>query len=230
MVILDKVGEGLANTVDYLVEKNRQMAQLNRLAAIIKTETDMINRAYVALGKQYFAMLQGTAVENDMTQICEVIKFSEERLKKAQARYDYVKVYGVPTAQVDTVDMIRSNDNNDAQTVEEEAKSEEASECEEGADITIAVADEEAKAEKAEQTEENTVEETAEEAAAEETKADEAETDAEETKTDEAETDAEEKAEESLKKKIAEKAAETVNQLKKRRNRRFEKDTEAEND
>ena len=142
MVILDKVGEGLANTVDYLVEKNRQMAQLNRLAAIIKTETDMINRAYVALGKQYFAMLQGTAVENDMTQICEVIKFSEERLKKAQARYDYVKVYGVPTAQVDTVDMIRSNDNNDAQTVEEEAKSEEAPEFEEGADITIAVADE----------------------------------------------------------------------------------------
>ena len=68
------------------------------------------------------------------------------------------------------------------------------------------------------------------EAAAEETKADEAETDAEETKADEAETDAEEKAEESLKKKIAEKAAETVNQLKKRRNRRFEKDTEAEND
>ena len=218
MVILDKVGEGLANTVDYLVEKNRQMAQLNRLAAIIKTETDMINRAYVALGKQYFAMLQGPAVENDMTQICEVIKFSEERLKKAQARYDYVKVYGVPTAQVDTVDMIRSNDNNDAQTVEEEAKSEEASECEEGADITIAVADEEAKAEKAEQTEENTVEDTAEEAAAEETKA------------DEVENDAEEKAEESLKKKIAEKAAETVNQLKKRRNRRFEKDTEAEND
>ena len=145
MVILDKVGEGLANTVDYLVEKNRQMAQLNRLAAIIKTETDMINRAYVALGKQYFAMLQGTAVENDMTQICEVIKFSEERLKKAQTRYDYIKAYGIPDNAVDNVENNYNAENKvDAESAETAPAEKECTECaeEETGDITIASVEE----------------------------------------------------------------------------------------
>ena len=141
MNILDKVGEGLATSVDLLVEKNRQLAQLNRLSAIIKTETDVINRAYIALGKQYFKILEGTAEDNDMSQICEVIKFSEERLKKAQARYDYVKVYGVPSAPGDTVDMIRPAEEEVHET-DEAAEEVLSADEEEDADITIAVAEE----------------------------------------------------------------------------------------
>ena len=209
MNILDKVGEGLATTVDLLVEKNRQMAQLNRLSAIIKTEKDMINRAYIALGKQYFSMLQGNAEENDMSQICEVIKFSEERLKKAQARYDYVKVYGVPASQVDTVDMIRSNDQEEAEPSEEAAIEIE----DEGSDITIAVAGEDA---------------------AEETKSEEAEEkSADESEEHEEAAADEEKTEETAEaddKTVAEKAAETISQFKKRRSRKVENDSEAEND
>ena len=141
MNLLDKVGEGFAASVDLLVEKNRQLAQLNRLSAIIKTETDVINRAYIALGKQYFKILEGTAEDNDMSQICEVIRFSEERLKKAQARYDYVKVYGVPAASSDTVDMFRPAENEEPEyaVAPEEAEKEDAEE--ENADITIAVAE-----------------------------------------------------------------------------------------
>ncbi len=202
MNILDKVGEGLATTVDVIVEKNRQLAQMNRLAAIIKTETDMINRAYIALGKQYFKMLQGNAEENDMSQVCEVIRFSEERLKKAQARYDYVKVYGVPASPVDSVEMIRNNEECEpapAEETEDVSSAEEPDAEEESADITIAVADEETAAEK---TDEQTAE-----------------------KTDE-QTDNEEPVEKT----VAEKAAETVNQLKKRRSRKTADDTEAAND
>ncbi len=205
MNLLDKVGEGLAASVDVLVEKNRQLAQLNRLAAIIKTETDMIDRAYIALGKQYFKILEGNAEENDVSRICEVIKFSEERLKKAQARYDYVKVYGVPTSSVDTVDMIHTNDsettdepveipenNTDNDTVPEE----------ENTDITIAVAEETTETAEVISTEDSTVEKN--------------------------ETDV--PAEDDTAKTVAEKAAETVTYIKKKRSRKTETDNEAEND
>lgn len=223
MNLLDKVGEGLAASVDVLVEKNRQLAQLNRLSAVIKTETDMINRAYIALGKQYFKILEGTAQENDMSQICEVIKFSEERLKKAQARYDYVKVYGVPTSSVDTVDMIRPNEDEDSceeeNCDESDVTAEEISEEDENEDITIAVVEEEIK---------KAVEETVSEpesAQAEPVKA-------EETSEPE-KTETEETAEDDTAKTIAEKAAETVSYIKKRRSRRpisRNADNETEND
>lgn len=208
MNILDKVGEGLASTVDLLVEKNRQMAQLNRLSAVIKTEKDMIDRAYIALGKQYFAMLQGNAEENDMSQVCDVIKFSEERLKKAQARYDYVKVYGVPDSQIDTVDMVRSNETEEETEAAQDTEVSEAAaeDDEENSDITIAVADDSG-AEKEEQPEVK--------AEAEEAK--------EEVKQ---EADDDEDSQESMRNSIAE----AVNSFKKKHSRKIEKDTEAEND
>lgn len=208
MNILDKVGEGLASTVDLLVEKNRQMAQLNRLSAVIKTEKDMIDRAYIALGKQYFAMLQGNAEENDMSQVCDVIKFSEERLKKAQARYDYVKVYGVPDSQIDTVDMVRSNETEEETEAAQDTEVSEAAaeDDEENTDITIAVADDSG-AEKEEQPEVK--------AEAEEAK--------EEVKQ---EADDDEDSQESMRNSIAE----AVNSFKKKHSRKIEKDTEAEND
>ncbi len=139
MNIIDKVSTGISASVDLLVDKNRQLAQLNRLSAIIRNETEVINHAYIALGKQYFKILEGTAEETDMTQIREVIKFSQERLKKAQARYDYIKVYGVPSSSVDNVEMTVH-----AQEAEEDEITSEVQEPteEESADITIAVADE----------------------------------------------------------------------------------------
>ena len=143
MNLLDKVGEGLTNSVDFLVEKNRQLAQLNRLSAVIRTETDVINRAYIALGKQYFKILEGTAEENDMSQICEVIKFSEERLKKAQVRYDYIKTFGIPKRTMDTAEMMRMIDIQDEEETAEEPTEETQTEPDnEPEDITIAVAEE----------------------------------------------------------------------------------------
>lgn len=214
MNILDKVGEGLASTVDLLVEKNRQMAQLNRLSAVIKTEKDMIDRAYIALGKQYFAMLQGNAEENDMSQVCDVIKFSEERLKKAQARYDYVKAYGVPDSQIDTVDMVRSNETEEeTEAAQETEVSEAAADDEENSDITIAVAEDDGAAKEEPATEENSETEQSEENA-----------EAEEETKHEASDD--EDSQESIRNSIAE----AVNSFKKKHSRKIEKDTEAEND
>ncbi len=141
MNFLDKVGEGLSSAIDMIVEKNRQCAQLNRLAAIIRNETEVINHAYVALGKQYFGILEGKEEPAEAEKICEVIKFSEERLRKARARYNYIKEYGVPVSPIDTVDMIRAVNESDAE-MESFIESPDEDETEENADITIAVAGE----------------------------------------------------------------------------------------
>lgn len=134
MNILDKVGNGVARSIDTIIDKNRQYAQLNRLNAVIRSETETLNRAYIALGKQYHKILEGSSEEVDMSHICAVIESAKIRLKKAQARYDYIEKYGLPkknTKQV--VTKISSED---------EIKTEiDTCDDEEDDDITIAYAD-----------------------------------------------------------------------------------------
>ncbi len=157
MNFFDKIGEEIVNTIDIIVEKNRQFAQLNRLAAIIKNEKAVLEHAYATLGKQYYRTLENNEESVDAKQICEVIKFTEARLKKAQARYDYIRVFGMPVNSVDDVEVAHPVDDvsGDCET-EDEPKEEEEAE-----DITIAVADETGKQEAKEETEPKTEKETA---------------------------------------------------------------------
>lgn len=60
MNFIDRIGEGLSSAIDMIVEKNRQCAQLNRLAAIIRNETEVINHAYVALENSISEFLKET--------------------------------------------------------------------------------------------------------------------------------------------------------------------------
>lgn len=145
MNIIDKVSAGITASVDMIVDKNRELAQLNRLEAIIKNETDVLNHAYIALGKQYFLMLEGEAEEVDMTQVCEAVRLSEKRLKKAQTRYDYIKAYGIPDSSINNVENNYNVENNaEAAKAETDNSEKECTECaeEETGDITIASVEE----------------------------------------------------------------------------------------
>ena len=136
MDFVDKLGMFLSDSLDYLIDKNRQKAQLNRIEAVIKNETEILNRAYIALGKQYYKMLEGKAEETDVSQICDTIKSSKLRLKKAKARYEYIFKYGVPTPGLrDDISVAYIDDS----YYPEENKPVKKSEPEEEQDITIAV-------------------------------------------------------------------------------------------
>ncbi len=96
MAFLDSVKNGLSTAVDTvsgitqtIIEKNRLNAQLNRLRAIMKSECEMINRAYITLGKKYYENKV-----NNKTDACEneaelflIIENSKEQIKKARERY-----------------------------------------------------------------------------------------------------------------------------------------------
>ncbi|MDD6490010.1 MAG: hypothetical protein PUG48_09410 [Clostridia bacterium] len=95
MGFIDNASVKLSDSINKIIDKSRQLAQLNRLSAVIKSETEVLNRAYIALGKQYYKNLNGDTETPDMSHICEVIEESKARLKKAQAGYEYIKQNGV---------------------------------------------------------------------------------------------------------------------------------------
>ncbi len=153
MNFLDRVSRTLSESLDFIIDKNRHKAQLNRINAVIQNETDILNRAYVALGKHYYKTLDGKTEDVDVSPICDTIKSAKLRLKKAKARYEYTLKYGVPTPGI--------RDDLSVACIEEEESKAPACECEkkvpaapaqeEEQDITIAYAEPEAPAESVEE-------------------------------------------------------------------------------
>ena len=99
MTFLDTVKSGITTAVDTVsgvtqtfIEKNRANAQLNRLRAVMKSECEMINRAYIALGKNYYE--NKNEGKNDVCpneeELFEIIEQSKANIKRARERYRLV--------------------------------------------------------------------------------------------------------------------------------------------
>ena len=96
MTIFDTV-KGTVNTAvdtisavaQTIVDKNRTNAKLNRLRLVMKNESELMNRAYIALGKQYYEMQKkGEAVPTENQQkLAEVIDKSKAKIAKARECY-----------------------------------------------------------------------------------------------------------------------------------------------
>ena len=96
MTFFDTVKSGFSCAVDTvssvtqtLIEKNRQNAQLNRLRTVMRNESEMINRAYITLGKKYYdGKVNGReeSCENEQ-ELFRIIENSKAQIKKARERY-----------------------------------------------------------------------------------------------------------------------------------------------
>lgn len=150
MTIFDTV-KGTVNTAvdtisavaQTIVDKNRTNAKLNRLRLVMKNESELMNRAYIALGKQYYEMQKkGEIVPNENQQkLAEVIDKSKAKIAKARECYRNIVdsrndvFYGTPDEEKDysSTDIVDitvacSNENEyetspfePAETVEDEA-------------------------------------------------------------------------------------------------------------
>ncbi len=136
MKLFHKIGETITQSVDFLLEKTRQAAYLNRLRVIIASEQETLENAYMALGQQYLTSLEGTqAPQDDETTaiLTETIRAAKLRLKKAKARYAYVLRYGIPKTGI-RAEMIDIDDiDENGQKISSDDTDEQ--------DITIAYAD-----------------------------------------------------------------------------------------
>ncbi len=89
MNFFESLSSNLTKAVDFVVDKNRKAAMINRLQVVIKNERENESRAYVALGKYYFEHLRDP--ENEETELlCRTVDFSDRRMKKAFAKLDEI--------------------------------------------------------------------------------------------------------------------------------------------
>ena len=79
----------ISNVTQDIVEKNRTKAKLNRLRLIMKCESELMNRAYSALGKSFYESTQkGVSVsEEEQKKLFEVIESSKAKIAKARECY-----------------------------------------------------------------------------------------------------------------------------------------------
>ena len=79
----------ISNVTQDIVEKNRTKAKLNRLRLIMKCESELMNRAYIALGKSFYESTQkGVSVsEEEQKKLFEVIESSKAKIAKARECY-----------------------------------------------------------------------------------------------------------------------------------------------
>ncbi len=71
------------------VERNRTKAKLNRLRMVMKSESELMNRAYIALGKDYYTFLKtGKGEPNERQQkLVKVIDNSKAKIARARECY-----------------------------------------------------------------------------------------------------------------------------------------------
>ncbi len=96
MTIFDTVKGTVTTAVDTIssvaqtiVDKNRTNAKLNRLRLVMKNESELMNRAYIALGKQYYEMQKKGSVEvtENQQKLFDVIEKSKAKIAKARECY-----------------------------------------------------------------------------------------------------------------------------------------------
>lgn len=81
------VAGSVTKAVNYVVDKNRRTAMVNRLKVVIRNEKEIEARAYMELGKYYMENMRDPA--NPATEkSCVAVENAERRLKRAFSKLD----------------------------------------------------------------------------------------------------------------------------------------------
>lgn len=106
----------LATVTQSLVEKNRTNAKLNRLRLVMKNESELMNRAYIALGKQYYENAKNgkAPLSDEHKKLFDLIEKSKSKIAKARDCYRKIVdsqndiFYGSPevTTTYDSADIV----------------------------------------------------------------------------------------------------------------------------
>ena len=87
MNFLSNFAEEVTKAIDFIVEKNRKAALINRIKLVIKNEEQNAEKAYIALGKYYYRNLRNA--ENEETEShCCVIDNANQKIDKAITRLE----------------------------------------------------------------------------------------------------------------------------------------------
>lgn len=87
MDVFKNVADSVTKAVNFVVDKNRRAAMINRLKIVIRNEKEIEARAYIELGKYYYENLRDPS--NGRTEpLCAAVENSDRRLKRAFSKLD----------------------------------------------------------------------------------------------------------------------------------------------
>ena len=87
MNVFKNVADSVTKAVDFVVDKNRRAAIINRLKIVIRNEKEIEARAYIELGKYYYENLRDPS--NERTEpLCTAVENADRRLKRAFSKLD----------------------------------------------------------------------------------------------------------------------------------------------
>ena len=104
MAFLDELRDRAMDLGRAGVAKSKQLAEITRLSLNNASEEDAIKKAYMEIGKLYYAE-RGMAPEAAYTALCEKITAAKINIEENKARIDELKAEGnVSDADIPTVE------------------------------------------------------------------------------------------------------------------------------
>ena len=86
---MNTAADSLSTVAQNFVEKNRTKAKLNRLRMVMKSESELMNRAYIELGKEFYEALKkdGAVAGEKQKNLVEVVDKSKAKIARARECY-----------------------------------------------------------------------------------------------------------------------------------------------
>ena len=91
MEVFKNVADSVTKAVNFVVDKNRKAAIVNRLKIVIRNEKEMKARALMELGKYYYETMRDASNEHTEP-LCAAVDNSNRRLKRAFMKLDEMMV------------------------------------------------------------------------------------------------------------------------------------------
>ena len=91
MEIFKNVAGSVTKAVNFVVDKNRRAAMINRLKIVIRNEKEIEARSYIELGRYYYENMRDES--NGTTEpLCAAVDNADRRLKRAFMKLDEMMV------------------------------------------------------------------------------------------------------------------------------------------
>lgn len=91
MEVFKNVADSVTKAVNFVVDKNRRAAVINRLKIVIRNEKETEARSYIELGRYYYENLRDAS--NEKTEpLCAAVDNADRRLKRAFRKLDEMMV------------------------------------------------------------------------------------------------------------------------------------------
>jgi hypothetical protein len=105
---VNTASDTLSTVTQNIVEKNRNKTKLNQLKSSMKAEIELLNNAYIELGKEYYALLkkgEGVSADKSQENLVKKIDNSKAKIARSLEHYRSIKENRIDAPHEDRKDI-----------------------------------------------------------------------------------------------------------------------------